>query len=75
MFARLLVSEIKLYNEAKVAVGKRNQDLYERLKEDIERSRQMYNERYPAKITSTTNYFFEELVNQLADGDRAALGI
>ncbi len=74
-FARLLVSEIKLYNEAKVAVGKRNNDLYERLKEDIERSRQMYNQRFPAKVTSTTNYFFEELVKQLADGDRAALGV
>lgn len=74
-FARLLVSEIKLYNEAKVAVGRKNRDLYERLKEDIERSRQMYNERISAKVTSTTNYFFEELVSQLADGDRATLGI
>jgi hypothetical protein len=41
-FARLLVSEIKLYNEQKVADGRRNSDLYDRLKEDIDRSRQMY---------------------------------
>ena len=42
-FARLLVSEIKLYNEQKVAEGRRGGDLYDRLKEeDIDRSRQMY---------------------------------
>jgi hypothetical protein len=35
-FARLVVSEIKLYNEAKVNEGRRNKDIYERLKEDIE---------------------------------------
>src|SRR6185503_4000957 len=32
-FARLLVSEIKLYNEQKVADGRRHNDLYDRLKE------------------------------------------
>jgi hypothetical protein len=37
-FARLLVSEIKLYNEAKVEQGRKNRDLYERLKEDIDRA-------------------------------------
>ena len=30
-FARLLVDEIKLYNQAKVAEGRRNKDLYDRL--------------------------------------------
>ena len=38
-FARLLVDEIKLYNQAKVAEGRRNKDLYDRLKEDIDKSR------------------------------------
>jgi hypothetical protein len=36
-FARLLVDEIKLYNQAKVAEGRRNKDLYDRLKEDIDK--------------------------------------
>ncbi|HEY8148564.1 MAG TPA: hypothetical protein VIK51_06630, partial [Vicinamibacteria bacterium] len=44
-FARLVVSEIKLYNEAKVNEGRRHKDIYERLKEDIERGRQMYADR------------------------------
>jgi ribonuclease HI len=73
-FARLVVSEIKLYNEAKVNEGRRSRDLYERLKEDIERGRQMYNERVPAQVRDQTNYFFDELVRILAGGDSAALG-
>ena len=73
-FARLVVSEIKLYNEAKVNDGRRNKDLYERLKEDIERGRQMYAERVPAPVRERTNYFFDELVRILAGGDTGALG-
>ena len=74
-FARLLVSEIKLYNEAKVEQGRRNNDLYERLKEDIDRSRQMYDERIAEDVRKTSNYFYDELVRVLADGNAAALGL
>ncbi len=73
-FARLVVSEIKLYNEAKVAEGRKNRDIYERLKEDIERGRAMYAERVPAPIRDNTNYFVDELVRILAGGDAGALG-
>ena len=73
-FARLVVSEIKLYNEAKVSEGRRQKDLYERLKEDIERGRQMYAERVPGAIRDATNYFYDELVRILAGGDAGALG-
>jgi hypothetical protein len=74
-FARLLVSEIKLYNEAKVDQGRKNRDLYERLKEDIDRSRQMYDERISDDVRKTSNYFYEELVRILADGNAEALGL
>ncbi len=74
-FARLLVSEIKLYNEAQVSAGRENKDLYERLKDDIERSRKTYTERVPEHIHSSTNYFYEELVRTLANGDPALLGM
>jgi hypothetical protein len=73
-FARLVVSEIKLYNESKVAEGRRNKDLYERLKEDIERGRQMYSDRVAPNVRDATNYFFDELVRILAGGDASALG-
>jgi hypothetical protein len=74
-FARLLVSEIKLYNEPKVDLGRRNNDLYERLKEDIDRSRQMYDERIADDVRKVSNYFYDELVRILADGRAEALGL
>ncbi len=73
--ARLLVSEIKLYNEDQVEEGRRNRDLYERLKEDIDRSRQMYEERVEPRVLRSTDYFYQELVRILAAGDSKALGI
>src|SRR6185503_14422584 len=73
-FARLVVSEIKLYNEAKVNEGRRNKDIYERLKEDIERGRQMYSDRVQPHVRESTNYFYDELVRILAGGDANALG-
>lgn len=74
-FARLLVSEIKLYNESKVEQGRKNHDLYERLKEDIDRSRQMYDDRIADEVRKSSNYFYDELVRILADGNAAALGL
>jgi hypothetical protein len=73
--ARLLVSEIKLYNEEQVEEGRRNRDIYERLKDDIDRSRQMYDERVDPQILRSTDYFYQELVRILASGDSKALGI
>ena len=73
--ARLLVSEIKLYNEEQVEDGRRNRDIYERLKEDIDRSRQMYEERVDERVRNTTDYFYQELVRILAGGDPKAMGI
>jgi hypothetical protein len=72
--ARLLVSEIKLYNEAKVAVGRKNKDLYERLKDDIERSRQSYVEKIDPGVAAKTNYFRDELVATLGEGDASSFG-
>jgi hypothetical protein len=73
--ARLLVSEIKLYNEEQVEAGRRNRDIYERLREDIDRSRQMYEERVEPRLLKSTDYFYQELVRILAAGDSKALGI
>ncbi|MFI5166036.1 MAG: hypothetical protein ACHQQS_05415 [Thermoanaerobaculales bacterium] len=74
-FARLLVSEIRLYNEQAVQAGKTGGDIYHRLKEDIDRSREMYEQRVPGEVRAQSNYFFDELVRILADGDQDALGL
>jgi hypothetical protein len=73
-FARLLVSEIKLYNEQKVSEGRNKGDIYERLREDIDRSRQMYDKRVAPPVAARHDYFHHELVNTLAEGDPAKLG-
>jgi hypothetical protein len=73
--ARLLVSEIKLYNEEQVEEGRRNRDIYERLREEIDASLRMYEERVEPRILRSTDYFYQELVRILAAGDARALGI
>jgi hypothetical protein len=72
--ARLLISEIKLYNEKKVDEGRVSGDLYERLRDDIERSRQVYDERTPEHIRREHDFFKDELVRILADGRAESLG-
>jgi hypothetical protein len=73
-FARLLVTEIKLYNETKVTEGRQHHDLFARLKRDIERSREMYEKRVSVAITSKFDYFHEELVRILGDNEPSTLG-
>jgi hypothetical protein len=73
-FARLLVSEIKLYNEQKVVEGRSQGDLYQRLREYIDRSREMYDKRVKPEVAQRYDYFHNELVNTLAEGDGAKLG-
>lgn len=73
-FARLLVSEIKLYNEPKVKEGRETRDLYDRLREAIDRSREMYDKRVSPQVATKFDYFHYELVNTLAEGDENKLG-
>jgi hypothetical protein len=73
-FARLLVSEIKLYNEQKVEEGRSQYDLYPRLREYIDRSREMYDRRVKPEVAQRYDYFHNELVNTLAEGEPEKLG-
>jgi len=73
-FARLLVDEIKLYNQAKVAEGRRNLDLYDRLKEDIEKSRATFQKRYGNTAAASGDYFSKEVLRCLAEDDTAVMG-
>jgi hypothetical protein len=73
-FARLLMDEIKLYNQAKVAEGRKHKDLYDRLKEDIEKSRATYHKRYGNTPAGGADYFHQELIRSLAEDDVSLLG-
>lgn len=74
-FARLLVDEIKLYNQAKVTDGRNHKDLYDRLKDDVEKSRATFEKRYGATVAAAANYFDQELVHNLADDDPTVMGV
>jgi hypothetical protein len=73
-FARLLIDEIKLYNHAKVSEGRKHKDLYDRLKEDIEKSRSTYLKRYGNSVAGAADYFSQELIRSLAEDDVSLLG-
>ncbi len=73
-FARLLVSEIKLYNEHHVVEGRENRDLYLRLKRDIDRSREMYEKRVSPNVSRKIDYFHDEIIRILGDNDPSTLG-
>lgn len=73
-YARLLVSEIKLYHEPAVSAGRRERDLATRLSAEIARARVLYEQRVPAQVREHTDHFHAELVRTLADGDATLLG-
>jgi hypothetical protein len=73
-FARLLIDEIKLYNQAKVAEGRKHKDLYDRLKETIEKSRATYQKRYGKTVAASGNYFQNEIIRSLAEDDLSIMG-
>jgi len=72
-YARLLVSEIRLYHEDAVAAGRRERDLATRLGGEIARARMLYEQRVTSRVRQRADYFQDELVRTLADGDPALL--
>lgn len=73
-FARLLVDEIKLYNQAKMMEGRKNKDIYDRLKEDLEKSRLTFQKRYGSTAAASADYFTQEVIRSLAEDDVSLLG-
>ena len=72
--AKVLVEEISLYNKTKVAEGRQNGDLYDRLREDIEKSRAEYDRAFSKTSAAAADYFNRELVRILAQNNRSLLG-
>jgi hypothetical protein len=74
-FAKLLVEEIKLYNQTRVEEGRQHKDLYSRLRVDIEKSRSTYDKRYAESAVASADYFTQELIRILAENDAALMGV
>jgi len=73
-FAKLLVDELMLYNKDKVATGKQQKDVYALLHEDIDKSRLAYEKKFAATPAAKVDYFHQQMVQQIGDGDPAAIG-
>jgi hypothetical protein len=73
-YARLLLSEIKLYHEPVVDEARRERRLLARLGPEIARARRLYEARIPAAVAARALLFEQELVHTLAGGDHSLLG-
>jgi len=70
--ARLLVQEIVLYNQQALDEGRRRQDIYSRMRDDIDRSRAAYDRRVSPKVSE--DFFYAEMISVLGEGDPNRLG-
>jgi hypothetical protein len=62
-FARLIVSDIALYNQEMVVEGVRNGTFFDLLKDDIAEGRTLYESRVPASVRSGMDYLQEAFDN------------
>ncbi len=58
-FARIIVSDVALYNQEAVREGIANDTFYDVLRDDIAEGRQLYDSRVPAGIRATKDYLQE----------------
>ena len=68
-FARLVATDIRLYNEEAVVLGRRNRDLFRRLEEQIDRGREAFERRFPDLGAPGLSVLHAALVEILAGGD------
>jgi hypothetical protein len=65
-FARIIVSDIALYNQEAVKEGIRAGNIHEVLRDDIAEGRTLYDSRVPQEIRATKDYLQEALDNFIA---------
>lgn len=61
--ARIIISDIALYNQKAVEEGVKNGTFFEVLKDDISEGQKLYDTRVPNDIRSSTNYFKDSILN------------
>lgn len=72
--ARVLVGDVELYFPTKVAQAQTHGNLYGLLREELERSRATFVERFGEDVEAHHRIFTSTVVNQLCEGDAAKLG-
>jgi hypothetical protein len=66
--ARLIISEIKLYNQERIARAKNKREVLELLKNDLIKGKQHYNTRIASKLPIGPDYFMESVKEILLSG-------
>ena len=72
--ARLIVSEIKLYDPQLVTEGVAAGRVYAKLKDQIDQGIALFERRVPAEVRASFDYMHDEVVRQLAGGDASKIG-
>jgi hypothetical protein len=72
--AKVSMQDIKLLRPEDVRLGRENKDLCFRLRDDIEKAHKEYDRRFQFLHFHEVDYFYEWMVEILADGNPEALG-
>jgi len=72
--ARVLVGDIELYFPAKLTQGQSQGNLYGAMRDELDRSRASFVERYGADLETQHQIFYKTVVQQLCAGNPARLG-
>ncbi len=69
-FARIIVSDIALYNQEAVIEGIKKENFFELLKNDVDEGRELFEKRIPEAIRMKKDYYKEALDNFIDDAKR-----
>ena len=72
--AKVAMQDIKLLQPKEVRLGREHKDICVRLRVDIDKARKEYDRRFRAIQDHPVDYFYDWMVEILADGDPQALG-
>lgn len=72
--AKVSMQDIKMLRPNDVKLGKEQRDLCWRLRDDLEKAHREYDRRFQTIMVHPVDYFYDWLVQILADGDPQALG-
>ena len=72
--AKVAMQDIKLLQPKEVRLGREHKDICIRLRVDIDKARKEYDRRFRAIQDHPVDYFYDWMVEILADGDAQALG-
>ena len=72
--AKVSMQDIKMYKKKEVLAGQENKDICVRLREEIDKARKEYDRRFKPILNHPVDYFYDWMVQILADGDAEKLG-